>query len=109
MHLANAFTVGVALLPCMCSTSALCKACTTMESPAVSAERRRRLGRLHVQKHRSTGSEERREHQREVHRQRVRLIRQQESNDKASVWLNGQLGNLIPVRSSAWNTMYALV
>ena len=70
-----------------------------------------------MQQHRSSSSKERREHQREVHRQRVRLIRQQESDDHRSQSLGLAEWSVqqrikctsIPARPSAWNTMYALV
>ena len=72
-----------------------------------------------MQHRRSTcsSSEERWEHQREVHQLRVRLIWQQESDDRRSQslglaeWSVEQhvKCNSIPARLSAWNTMYALV
>ena len=70
-----------------------------------------------MQQHRSSSSEERREHRREVYRQRVRLIRQQESDEYHSQslglaeWSAEQRVkcNSIPVRLSAWNITYALV
>ena len=49
-----------------------------MESPA------EQLWRVRAQQHRSSGSKERREHRREVHRKRVRVICQQESDDRRS-------------------------
>ena len=65
---ANIFPVGVALL-----ARAVKPVCTTMESPAG----RWLLGRLRAQQHQSSGSEERKEHRWEVHRQQVILIQQQ--------------------------------
>ena len=70
-----------------------------------------------MQQYRSNSREERREHRRKVHRQRVRLIWQQESDDRRSQslelaeWSAQQRVkcNSIPVRLSAWNTMCALV
>ena len=64
-------------------------ACTTCSERSQSGDdglicreaRRRQLGRL---RDRSSGSEERREHWQEVHRRRVRLIRQQETDDHRS-------------------------
>ena len=41
----------------------------------------REAAAIRVQQHRSSSSEKRREHQREVHQQWVRLIQQQESDD----------------------------
>ena len=69
-----------------------------------------------MQQHRSSSSEERREHRWEFHRQQVRLIQQQESNDRCSQslglaeWSVEQhvKCNSIPAGLSAWNTMYAL-
>ena len=60
--IANTFPVGTALLPCTCSRAS---AFTAIKSPA---KRQQRLGRLCAQQDRSSGSKERREHRREVHR-----------------------------------------
>ena len=69
-----------------------------------------------MQQYRSSSSKERREHWREIHRQRVRLIQQQESDDRHSQSLglaewSAELRvkcNSIPARLSAWNTMHVL-
>ena len=83
----------------------------------LSVERRQWVGRVHAQQHRSSSSEERRKHWQEVHWQQVRLIRQQDSDDRRSQslglaeWSAEQhvKCNSIPARPSAWNTMYVLV
>ena len=70
-----------------------------------------------MQQHRSSSSEERRQHRWEVHRQRVRLIQQQESDDcrsqslRLAEWSAEQCVkcNSIPTRLFPWNTMNALV
>ena len=70
-----------------------------------------------MQQHRSSSSEERRQHRWEVHRQRVRLIQQQESDDRHSQslrlaeWSAEQRikHTSIPARLFPWNAMNALV
>ena len=90
------------------------RACTIMESPCRKAAVIRKAMCTATQK---SGSEERKRHRWEIYRQRVRLIRQQESDEHRSQSLRlaewsaeqrvTRKCNSIPARLSAWNTMYA--
>ena len=69
----NRFPEGAALI-----------ACAVEPENGVACQRWQKLGRLCAQQCRSSGSKEKREHQWEVHRQRVRLIQQQKSDNHRS-------------------------
>ena len=83
MYISNA--TGMQLLQTYFLWVRHCFVCAMEPKPMeLPPERRQRLVKLRAQQHRSSGSEERREHRREVHRQRAWPIQQQKSDNRRS-------------------------